>query len=412
MTRSSGSIGGAGGDRRQRLARRILNAARRGIAPVAGVMATPPTVTQGTDFANSLISTAMTTNFGSGTYQANDARYVESVSGKIILSPSQLDRYVGQGMTGNNVTLAKRATYGQGLRFATDAMDMDICCNFAATTFCIYVTDPATGVRARTQAGDISFASSNWKYLRVTFATRAVRIIEIYCTNQGQFRGINVESGYTIWPAPLPDEPKVVILGDSWGNGQLSGGTNSVKLAWPTYLAERLGIANIYSSSNGGTGLLNPGGTNGTFRERVVAGDLNISLIGAQDLVVIETSVNDTSTYTDAACQTEMQLLTTAIMTVQPGALIAAFGPQTTLGTTTPQTRYDAIKAGFMAAAGTDQRLLWIDNSPAGEAWYASATRNAACIGADNTHPNDVGKILLGHRAGQSILAALSNRFG
>jgi len=386
---------------------RLLASAARAISPIDGVMGTLPTISQGADFAASLVNPAMTISYGSGMYQANDLAVFESVSGKIVLGPSG-NQYQGQGMTGNRSTLAKRGQSGQGLRFMTSAIDMDFCMNLSAANFVIYVTDVATGVRARASDGDITFGSSNWRYVRLTFATRASRIIEVYTTNLGAFRGINCEAGYTITKAPASPEAKITILGDSWANGQLSGGTKSVKLNWATYFAERFGVVNPNQSANGGTGLLNPGGTNGTYRERVLAGDIDVSFIGEQDLVAIQTSVNDTNfTAVDADCQTEMQLLTAEVMARQPNAVIVAWGPQTTLGTTTPQSRHDAIRAGFLAAAGGNKRCIWLDSSPAGLGWFADATERAAWIGSDNTHPNDPGKIGYGRRAGNASVAAV-----
>lgn len=388
-------------------ATRLLASAARAISPIDGVMGTLPTISQGADFAASLVNPAMTISYGSGMYQANDLAVFESVSGKIVLGPSG-NQYQGQGMTGNRSTLAKRGQSGQGLRFMTSAIDMDFCMNLSAANFVIYVTDVATGVRARASDGDITFGSSNWRYVRLTFATRASRIIEVYTTNLGAFRGINCEAGYTITKAPASPEAKITILGDSWANGQLSGGTKSVKLNWATYFAERFGVVNPNQSANGGTGLLNPGGTNGTYRERVLAGDIDVSFIGEQDLVAIQTSVNDTNfTAVDADCQTEMQLLTAEVMARQPNAVIVAWGPQTTLGTTTPQSRHDAIRAGFLAAAGGNKRCIWLDSSPAGLGWFADATERAAWIGSDNTHPNDPGKIGYGRRAGNASVAAV-----
>jgi len=388
-------------------ATRLLASASRTFSPIDGVMGTLPTISQGADFAASLVNPTMTISYGSGMYQANDLAVIESVSGKIVLGPSG-NQYQGQGMTGNRSTLAKRGQSGQGLRFMTSAVDMDFCMNLSAANFVIYVTDVATGVRARASDGDITFGSSNWRYVRLTFATRASRIIEVYTTNLGAFRGINCEAGYTITKAPASTEAKITILGDSWANGQLSGGTKSVKLNWATYFAERFGVLNPNQSANGGTGLLNPGGTNGTYRERVLAGDIDVAFIGEQDLIAIETSVNDTNfTAVDADCQTEMQLLTAEVMARQPNAVIIAWGPQTTLGTTTPQSRHDAIKAGFLAAAGSNKRCIWIDSSPAGQGWFANATERAAWIGTDNTHPNDLGKIGYGRRAGNASVAAV-----
>lgn len=235
-----------------------------------------------------------------------------------------------------------------------------------------------------------------------------MRIIEVCIQNVGLLRGINTDAAGSIWRSPSADEPRLVLIGDSFSNGQGSGASNTTRLTFPHFMAQRLGVTNIYCSANGGTGYLNPGGSNGTFRERVINGDLDLERVGAADAVILFGSVNDTSGYGDAAIQAEVAATIALVRTRQPEALVIGIGPQTTLGTTTPQARHDAMQEGFNDGADGDPRCRWIDSSPAGEGWFTNSARNAAIIGPDNTHLNDAGMRLIGYRAAASILNSVA----
>src|SRR5690606_13580185 len=98
-----------------------------------------------------------------------------------------------------------------------------------------------------------------------------------------------------------------------------------------------------------------------------------------------------------------------------PGALIIGLGPQQTRSVTTPQSRYDALKAGFRAAADASGRCLWIDNSPMGEPLlFGSATSGNISIwfdAGDTNHLNDAGQSGWGRRVGTAVINALTARF-
>lgn len=400
-------------------ARRILRAAQRGITSISSVMTTPPTLSVGAANTASTIN-GQTTAFGQGMYQAIDLTVTEDVSGRFASDGSQ---YAGVGKT-SLLNGTRGGTFG-GKRLATDATALDIC---LATTsgVAIYVTDPVAGLRQRVTANDYttdgtnSLTDGSKHYLKMLFATTAVKIIELYGSNTLALRGINVNAGASIWRAPSPDQPNIVLQWDSWGFNTLSSGTNPIRLAVPQFFGEQLGVSNVFSIAAAGTGFLNDAGTIGTYRARMLNGDVDPGNVGNPDLFIMAGSINDdpqvNAAYTDAAVQAEVTLTVALAMQRMPNALIMVTGPQQTPASAqrpqfTAQSRYDAIKAGALAAMGSDPRCFYLDNSPAGEAWYANTTRNAAYIGTDNAHPNDAGKAYYGYRMAQSALAAIRSRY-
>jgi hypothetical protein len=77
----------------------------------------------------------------------------------------------------------------------------------------------------------------------------------------------------------------------------------------------------------------------------------------------------------------------------------------------------DALQAGFNAAAGTDQRMFWIDNSPSGDQFLFTgdtATGNVSIWidSGDTNHPNDTGNAGWGRALGTAVLNAIQARFG
>lgn len=389
---------------------RMIRSARRGITPIASAMSSPPTVTIGTALANSTINAA-TAAFGQGMYQANDLTVLEHVGGKFGLDPATSNRYSPQGRTSDYTTGAKGGCPGNGIRFATDATSLDFCINIGP--FIIYVTDPLTGLRQRHAANDDATALTNFTYIKAVFADASVKIVEIFVSEITSWRGINVNTGAQIWRAPVVDEFKFLLFGDSYVFKAGSGATNGLKLAYPDYLGERLGVPNVFCSGRSSTGFLNQGSpsTYGTFIQRITAGDLDISQVGAMDAIFIHGSVNDdvgvNAAYTDVAIQAAVQATFELAMVKQPDAIIFGTGPESTTNRVATQSRWDAMKAGFVAAAKGDPRMIWLDGGPNAENWMAGKV--ARIIGVDNTHPNNAGHEYLGRREGDSMINAVLN---
>jgi hypothetical protein len=374
---------------------RIKASAARGLSPITGVMSPAPTITVGG--GTSTLSGA-TNAFGVGQYQITDPAAFTPMNATIAVKGT--NGYGLRTMTGNVATAARRAGAGGGWATRTSAPSIDFVCQAGGAKLAVYATDVLTGVRARVSPNDIVGNGTFNQYFTIAFGSARDRIIEVYNGPSGNdaqgvyrgatdFRGVNCTTGYTLQAPPLDLIPaRVLLLGDSHADHAGSGNTNELKLAYPDFLAERLGTPFIWTSAANGTGFLNPVGTSGTYRQRVEDGDLSPSVVGQMDLTIFAGTTNDdlslNAAFTDAAIQAEVQWCVEQALAQQPTSLVVVVGPHVsnTIGAT--QSRYDAMKAGVLAANG-GQRALFIDNSPSGSPIITPANK-ATVIGPDGTH--------------------------
>jgi lysophospholipase L1-like esterase len=407
---------------------KLLRAAAR--AMPAPVMASPPTHTLGAANANSTLDTARTTSYQGGQIEIGTDPRIEHIGRWAFNGASA---YTGQIQNAANNAATKRGMHGQGIRFGFNGQVFDISLNTGSSSFIMYVTDMADGVRRRAQANDYTTADSSYHYAKFDFGSAGNRIIELYFSPSTLLRCLNIaptgiapaDAACQVYRAPATDAPRILTMGDSYEDGTGSGNTNNCKLTVTDFMGERLGAPNLLSLGRGGTGFLNPNTASpafGTYRQRITdaggtgTGDLDLVHVGELDFVFLPGSVNDNlainAAYTDAAVQAEIATLLPLVMAKQPRAVIYCWGPQVTntAAGAAVQTRYDAMKAAVLAVAGgpNNPRLRWLDNSPSGENWmYGSASVgvNSRIIGADNVHLNDAGMALIGHRRASSILA-------
>ena len=389
-------------------ARKILRAAARNVT-IGAVMATPPTYMAGASNINSTVVASATTAYLGATILPSDPR-LEWVSGSWQLSTNQ---WTGAGQTGLNGT-GLRGTQGHGFRFATYAPDVD--CAINGTKHIVYVTDVLTGVRARVAADDAAAVAST-AYHKYSFASARLRIWEWYFPTTAIVRGFNVTPGHSIWRAPSVDEPRIAVMGDSYWDATVSQATAStinVRQNVSHYFGAALGATNILSLGSGGTGFINS--SNADFVTRLQAGDLSVARHGDLDLVGIPCSVNDdvgvNAAFTDSAVAAEVTAAFTILKAAQPNAIIFGCGPEVTINRPSNQGRFDAMQAAFLAVANGDPRMLWLDNSPAGENWLSNASPgpniNAVVIGTDNTHLTDGGQPYFAERIAASLKAKLT----
>lgn len=399
-------------------AQRILATAARGITTIDTVG--NATLSIGAGAANSTINPTATIAKGQGMYQANDASVIEFPMGKLA------DAANGYSTTGVQANA--------GIRFCTDSKNVDICIQsedvIDPITFkygvIAYTTNLRTNVRTRIQAADFVVNNAyGFAYVLITFADNNPRIIEWYMGSGCSMRGINVDPGYTIWKAPRSYDAKWGIVWDSFGQNALDAGpgttlaTNRVRMGTIDYIAEGLGVPTIFSASQGQTGF-GSGTPNVNYLGRIQAGRIDVSAIGDLDGLIIPASLNDNPATYDSTLQNFVTQTFQLAMVKQPNAIIIGMGPQRTFdgtsGSNTPQSRYDIVRDGFAAAANGDPRMIYIDNSPQGEGWYAADARNKANFGvAGGTtplHPNNIGKIYVGRRMASSIIAAVAARYG
>ncbi|KQZ31735.1 hypothetical protein [Caulobacter sp. Root1472] len=402
----------------QAKARKIVRAARTSnLGPITAVMASPATFSAGTAGANSTIVTGNGPAFGSGQYNAGDRTVIGAI-GQIILDPITPSQYKGQNVLENLGTGARRGSPGQALYFRTNAPSFDIVMIpgtivSGGNRVVVYATDYATGIRARATAIDSDITSTSSAYYKWDFGSAGDRLVELYSESDFRFRGINVGSSYSVWRPEFPNEPRSFVLWDSYGGPTGATGTNRVKLSIPDFIGEAMGTRFVVSSSRGGTGFIAFTGTDGTFGQRIAAGEADASRIGTMDICGMPASVNDNAAYTDAAVAAAAQAAYSALAssTACASAIIWGMGPSASTNYTAPQSRHDALKAAFLAVANGDPRFIWLDNSPAGENWWRSppaGTNLSIYMNADNTHYNDAGKAWLGRRIGGSLVEKLT----
>lgn len=400
-----------------RSAQRILRAAAKGISSIKAVMAVPPTISAGAAGVNStIIAGANTAGTGSSfpvlssdTANANFDMINGFLVGNRIVSATQA------GGT-------RRGGHGVAIRFGTYAAAFDFACDSSATAgtdaLMIYVTDVATGVRARVATDDIAIANQNSPfYQKIDFGSRAFRIIEICLNPFHKIYGINVATTDRIWKIPAPDMPAWGINWDSYGAGMLSDTAplNGTRLATIDFALERFGVPNpVVNASIAGTGIVTTASIT-NFMDRITAGDLAVSRVGTLDGILAPLSLNDNGV-SDATYSAAITAYYLALMVTQPNAIIIAWGQQFANISQATNVRFDLFKTAFLAAAGTDPRMIYLDNRPyaGGEYWQfgsSSTGINKDTIGTDNTHVNKAGAQYLGYRIADSAIAAIRTAF-
>jgi hypothetical protein len=203
-------------------------------------------------------------------------------------------------------------------------------------------------------------------------------------------------------------------LWDSWGDHVTNAvSANGTRLTVPDYCAARLGAANYFPASIGGTGFLATNvGTALKYRDRVGMGDIDAARIGVLDLVVMPTSTNDVATaagFTSAQVRAEIPLAIAALRAAQPNAIIAVSGPQYTTAQAAVQDWYDQTKGGV--ADSGDANAVYVDNSPSGGNWL-NTTINPLVFTGSNAHMNDVGQPYYGNLLAEGIISAVRAKYG
>lgn len=411
-------------------ARRIIASAVKGLSPIKGTLSSAPTYAQTSAGSASPITGLTLSSSGSAGagvsletpyFAVNNALAMAPIGGPLqLITSTRFRPGTYSDVPANN---RRFSGHGAGITFATYADKIGIVADFRGSPMIIYVTDAATGVRARTQANDYAPANGLTEH-GLTFSSRGLRTIEVYATDVGAYyTGVNVPTTDSVWSvSPDLAQARIAVLWDSWGAGVGSGNTNATKLTVTDFFGERLGIANIFSCSVGGTGVISPNNTatNLNYIQRVQStlggmGDLDVARVGTFDAVIVGGSLNDfvLSGNTSAATQTALVTLLQAVRTAQPNAIIVVQGPQYTTSTGVPtQAWYDAHSAAVTAF--NDPDCIYIDNSASGQKWMfgtTSAGINSVIFTGANNHVNDNGMIYVGRRMAESMLAAIKTKY-
>lgn len=375
--------------------------------PLPSVMASPPTVTEGTGGAASTIASAVqiaATVNSSGTYILNPLAPWRYLGGNPVVKAQTFpDR---QYVTPNNAN-ATNLTGSLSVEFEFDGSQFDFWMKGFTSSYRLNVDGALV-----TQYGTLGPPNNgNFYYINVNFTSRANRRIKIDFTASGcHFGGLNVGPNDTVWKSSYPIGARVIVMGDSFSDG--SSATFRLAAYWDT-LGKLMGWRDIWSSSIGATGYL----TSTTFRSRVATDVIAFN----PDIVIVAGGHNDVGTFTLAQVQTEATLLFQQIRAALPNAKIIAFSNFASNGSPSQNTLdiRDAIKNAINADTGPH---LFVDSivatvAGANTLGYATGTgRIGATTGSGNgdfymssdaTHPSQAGHDYYARRYAADIAAAM-----
>ena len=201
------------------------------------------------------------------------------------------------------------------------------------------------------------------------------------------------EAAVAITPAALvlPDEPRVLVFGDSWVYGSAA---IVPTLGFAYRLGDDLGWETVVDGVRG-SGYLKPGLDGGSYPERVAALDPALD----PDLIIVEGSINDrrlpAAGYRDAVTE-----VWDALVSLYPDAAIVILGPSPqVLPVEAATSRIDADLAALAAARG------WWYISPIAEGWIREANYldviDTGPVGRD--HPSTAGHAYLAERVAEAL---------
>jgi hypothetical protein len=206
---------------------------------------------------------------------------------------------------------------------------------------------------------DFGNPADGFRVLRFNFGSSATRLIEVFYSFQGaQPAWVNIQSGASV---TLPALQTVEVLTRYWGDSFVetpyafrSG--YDITNTLPMTLADQLGVSQLAPAGRSAQGFTNP--VDGqTFVTRIAA---NVGLLSARGHEIIQGSVNDNSA-SDAAITAAVAQALRNLRAGAPDACITFILPFSFDSNPTTQAKYDANKAGAMAAAATDPGIVIIE---------------------------------------------------
>lgn len=188
----------------------------------------------------------------------------------------------------------------------------------------------------------------------------------------------------------LPEQPRVLIFGDSWTYGSAA---SLPSLGYAYVIGERLGWETVVDGVRG-SGYLKPGLDGGSYGERIAALDPGLD----PDLVIVEGSINDrrlpAKGYRDAVTAAWDDLAA-----LYPDAAVVIMGPAPQILPVEEATaRIDADLAALAAARG------WWYVSPIEEEWITPENYDEVIdSGIGRNHPSTNGHAYLATRLAEAL---------
>jgi GDSL-like Lipase/Acylhydrolase family len=388
-------------------AQRILRAMSRA-APIT-IMASPPTITKGTAFANSTVNSAFAVATPQFLLNSPNITFLNglpgspaSSAGNSVFTPAWVTSTGGAG-GGGAPGLFIGGTYG--FCFMTDSDAVDVAVNgFVANLLRFRVNGQFTsGTDLSLNAGDVS-------YYTIAFGGSlgaAMRKIEIFNQLTGGLSGIVVQAGASVIPCAQPDMPAAMFLGDSYVFGGPTFGQTSIEDSFAIQAGVALGLDNVICSGAPGRGWISS--ANGSTLSQSVGADSG--RFGSMDLIVLNGSINDT---TATGLQAAVMQGLLAVRKANPNAVIVFLtGFQAASGGMTAAVSA-ANLAGAQAAAANainpitdasanDPGILVVNTFN----WFTAAS-TATYFTTNTSHPNTLGGALMASNIQSALYPFLS----
>ncbi len=199
-------------------------------------------------------------------------------------------------------------------------------------------------------------------------------------------------------PLALPDDPRMLVFGDSWTYGSAA---SDPTLGYAYVLGRDLGWETVVDGVRG-SGYLKPGIDGGSFGERIAALDPALR----PDLVIVEGSINDRR-LPAAGYREAVDAAWDDLAARFPQARVVILGPAPqVLPVEAATARIDDDLAALAAARG------WWYISPIREAWITADNYARVIDSSDlgRDHPSTEGHAYLAERVGEALTALSAPR--
>lgn len=359
----------------QEKARKLVGLAQRGGELVA--MGSPPTVTAGATNGASTIT-------GSVHIPVPDDRYT-ILGTSPLLWPTTPPMWIPGHVTldaspSSQIPNSKKGGQQRAL-FNTDALEFEVVSRAwtpESYRYRMLVDGQAVAMAPATAPTDYGFTKFGF-----AAAKPGGRVIQIDGATNFGFGGIRQHPRYTLRKAN-PPKYRMIVMTDSFGQ---SGPANDYIGVFSNQMAQRLGVADIWTNGEGGIGYVK---TNPSLSGLTARGKITPDIAPYNpDHIVVALAYNDFDLVA-ATVGAEASLYYRALLDQFPNAIITVIGPWHGPSQIVPQAMHNALKAAAAAQAeyraDNTGRLAYFDTSPStGVPLLFGTGRVGATTGVGNT---------------------------